>query len=580
MLNNQILSTKLISKRLNSVLFILFALTTGIICTLYYMQIQLADFFFTRSTKNFLRHESTHSLRGAILDCHGKPLATNRPVTSLTWHGTGNKKLSEEQKILLKSIESILGTMELDTNKELLYAERRGQDFLIIKDISFEQLSKIFEQIPKHENLIITTSYTRFYPYGAFACHILGYFREQKDIKNTSGLERLFEDQLRGMPGTRENIIDSMGKNLRFREITKALNGKNIVTTLDFDLQKIAEDIFPENECGAFIVMEAHTGALRVCMSRPTFDPNIFLKPVSPEEWKELQVNNPFIDRFVYQFPPASLFKMISTTAGLEEGIITTEQSWFCNGKIQFGDREYLCHRHEHGGHGTIKNMEEALAYSCNIPFYEIGKRISIDTLAIYAQKYGLGQKTGIILPEKVGLIPTTAWKKRTYGEPWWQGETLNCAIGQGPFLVTPLQMTRTFGGICTGLLVKPRILEEELIEMQPLKISSHTLKFLRQSMRMTITSGTGSIMNKLKDITIHAKTGTAQTSHRSKRDLGKEYLEHAWFVGYATYKDHPPFVLVIFIENVGSARFATRVAKKFFIEYCKLMDEQATRKN
>jgi len=498
MLTSQLLSTKLISKRLNGVTCTLLALTTGIICTLYHMQVQHADFFFTRSTRNFLRHESIHSLRGAILDCHGKLLATNRPVTSLTWHGTGNKTFSDEQKILIKAIELIVGTDldNLENNKELMQAEKLSRDFLIMKDISFEQLSKIFEQIPKHENLVITTSYARLYPHGTLACHILGYFREENDTKNTSGLEQLFEEQLRGIPGTREKTINSVGKNLRFREITKALNGKNIVTTLDFDLQKIAEEIFPEGESGAFIVMDPHTGALRVCMSRPTFDPNIFLKPISAEDWKELQINKPFIDRSMgAQFPPASLFKIVSTSAGIEEAIITTEKSWFCNGKIQFGDREYLCHRHEHGGHGIIKNMEEAVAFSCNIPFYEIGKRISIDTLASYAQKYGLGQKTGIILPEKIGLIPTTEWKMRTYGEPWWQGETLNCAIGQGPFLVTPLQMTRMFGSICTGLLVKPRILEEEAIEMQPLKISSHTLKFLRQSMRMTITSGTGSIM-------------------------------------------------------------------------------------
>lgn len=578
MLTQKIISTKLVGQRLKPVVALLCALTFGVISMLYYMQIQHTDFFFTRSTKNFLRHESITSLRGAILDCHGKPLATNRPVTSLTWHGTGNKQFSDEQTMLLKALEFVTegALSEIETNKELRQAERLSKEYVLLKDISFEQLSKIFEQIPHNENISITTSYTRLYPHGTCAAHVLGYFREHNDNKNRSGLEHLFEEQLRGVPGTLEKTIDSIGKNLKLREITKALQGKNIVTTLDFDLQSIAESIFPEGESGCFIIMDPHTGALRVCMSRPTFDPNIFLKPISDTEWKALQTNRPFHDRLSAEYPPASLCKIITTAAGLEEGIITTDKSWFCNGKIDFGDRCYLCHRHEFGGHGAVKNIEEALAYSCNIPFYEIGKRISIDTLASYAEKFGLGKKTGTILPEKKGLIPTTEWKRKTYGEPWWQGETLNCAIGQGPFLVTPLQMARMFGGICTGLLVKPRILEEEALEMQPLKISSHTLRFLRQSLRMTITTGTGSIMNKLQDITIHAKTGTAQTSHRSKRELGKEFLEHAWFVGFAYYKDYDPFVIVIFIENVGSAKFATRVAKKFFIEYCKLMDQKA----
>jgi penicillin-binding protein 2 len=564
-----------ISQRLSSVSITLMSIACIITGMLFYMQVWQSESFFTRSTKNFLRHESINSLRGAILDCHGVRLATNRPVTTLTWHGSGNKTWSDEQRILLTALETITQTAITD-NAELLLCEKRGRNYIISCDVPFEQLSKIFEQIPTHPNIVITTNYARLYPLGTLACHILGYFRETADTTNTSGLEQLFEEQLRGTPGIAERTINSVGKSLKLREINKALNGQNIVTTIDFDLQKIAESIFPEGESGAFIVMDPHNGALRVLMSRPDFDPNIFLKPVTPEEWAKLQAEKPFINRCMCaNYPPASLFKLITTTAGIEEGIITSEKSWFCNGQIEFGGRPYLCNRHETGGHGNIKNMEEALALSCNIPFYEIGKRISIDTLAGYAKKYGLGQETGIIFPEKIGLIPTSAWKKRVYGEPWWQGETLNCAIGQGPFLVTPLQMARFMGSICTGILVRPRILEDEPIDIQSLKVSHHTLKFLRQALRMTISMGTGNIMNKMKNMTIHAKTGTAQTCHRSKRDLGKQYWEHAWFVSCSQYKNYDPIVLVIFIEHAGSAKFATRVAKKFFIEYCKLMEEK-----
>lgn len=562
-----------ITQRLSSVSLTLVCITIAVLGVLFHMQVWQSDAFFTRSTKNFLRHESINSLRGAILDCNGVRLATNRPVTTLTWHGTGNKKWSEEQEMLLKALESITHTSFME-NPELCTAEKRGRDHLLVNDVPFDQLSKIFEQIPSHANIVITTNFARVYPHEKAVCHVLGYFREANDSHNTSGLEQLFEEQLRGTPGIAERTINSVGKSLMLREVNKALNGQNIVTTIDFDLQKIAESIFPEGESGAFIVMDPHNGALRVCMSRPDFDPNIFLKPVTPEEWQRLQTEKPFIDRCMCaNYPPASLFKLITTTAGVEEGIITLDKSWFCNGQIDYGGRPYLCHRHEVGGHGKVKSMEEALALSCNIPFYEIGKRIHIDTLAGYAHKFGLGQKTGVILPEKIGLIPTAAWKKRVYGESWWQGETLNCAIGQGPFLVTPLQMARFMGGICTGILVRPRILENEPVNMETLKVSSGTLKFLRGAMRMTISMGTGSIMNKMKNMVIHAKTGTAQTCHRSKRDLGKQYWEHAWFVSCAQYKDHDPIVLVIFIEHAGSAKFATRVAKKFFIEYCKLME-------
>ena len=576
MINKLTLSLHRIAQRVSSTHKVLVAIVFVILGTLFYMQIWQNDFFFKRGTKNFLRHERVVSLRGAILDCNGKPLATNRGVTSLVWHGTGNKVWSDEQQTILTKLEIITGVPTLAATSDLVFNERMSRDYLLLYDIPFDQLSKILEQIPSCSNIIITTSYARLYPHHMLACHLLGYFREQDSKGIQTGMEQLFEEQLRGIPGILERTIDSVGRSLQLREVQKALNGQNVLTTIDLDLQRIAEKVFPEGEKGACIVMDPHNGAVRVCMSRPAFDPNIFLKSIAPEEWAKLQTEKPFIDRcMACCYPPASLFKLITTTAGLEEGIINPDKSWFCNGQIEFGGRPYLCNRHKYGGHGAINSIEEALAYSCNIPFFEIGKRITIDTLSGYAKKFGLGQKTNIILPEKTGLIPTTAWKRRVYGEPWWQGETLNCAIGQGPFLVTPLQMARMFGGICSGVLVRPRILEGESIDLQPLQISSHTLKFLRKAIRMTVTLGTGSILNPLKNITIYAKTGTAQTSHRSKRDLGKEFLEHAWFASFAQYKDHEPVVLVVFLENAGSASFATRVAKRFFIEYCQLMDER-----
>lgn len=575
MIQTTTLSLKRIAARLKSTQLLLLVVLFCIVGTLFYMQIMQNELFFRRSTKNFLRTETISSLRGAILDCNGKPLATNRAVTSVIWRGTGNKAWSEEQQALISALERI-ANISIADNKEYIAHERMSRDYLLLYDVPFDRLSKIFEQIPAHPNIIISTGYARFYPHNNLACHILGYFREHDKNKNATGLEQLFEEQLRGMPGTQERTINSIGKSLELKEVQRALNGQSIVTTIDFDLQTIAEKVFPEGERGAFIVMDPHTGALRVCMSRPGFDPNIFLKPLSPDEWHHLQTERPFIDRCMGScYPPASLLKLISTTAGLEEGVITSEKTWFCNGQIEFGGRPYLCHRHKYGGHGKVNGMEEALAYSCNIPFYEIGKRITIDKLAHYATTFGLGQKTGIILPEKVGLVPTDAWKRRTHGEPWWQGETLNCAIGQGPFLATPLQMACFLSSIVTGVVARPRILEDEPIDLRQLKVSSHTLKFLRKSMRMTVQLGTGSILNPLKNMTIYAKTGTAQTSHRSKRDLGKQYLEHAWFVCCAHYKDYEPIVVLVFMENVGSARFSTRVAKNFFTEYCKLMDER-----
>lgn len=583
-LHNSHLSRKKIMQRLRTTQTAILMLFGIITCVLFYLQILHSTFFFRRSTKNFLRYEPITSLRGAITDCNGKPLATNRPVTTLVWHGTGNKNFSDAQKVILSFLELVTDKNFL-ADEQLLAHERQDKDYVLCYDVPFEQLSKICEHIPgHHENIKLFSDYARFYPHGTIGCHVLGYFREHTDAamslhrfigSGSSGLEKMFEEQLRGTPGTLEKTINSVGKSLQLREIQQALNGQNVSTTIDLELQQLAEKVFPEGQSGSFIVMDPNNGALRVCMSRPAFDPNIFLQQLSADEWKKIQDERPFINRCMCAcYPPASLFKLVTATAALEEEIITPETTWFCRGEIEFGGRIYHCHHHV--GHGTI-NLEEALAYSCNIPFYDIGKRISIDTLAYYAQLYGFGKKTGIMFPEKIGLVPNSTWKRRTYGESWWQGETLNCAIGQGPILVTPLQEIRVFGGLCTGTLVRPRILEDEPIDIQPLDISQKTLNYIKQMLRTTVQRGTGRLLQRLlKDFTMYAKTGTAQTSHLSKRKMGKEFLEHAWFISYAQYKKNNPIVVAIFIENVGSSYFATQVAKKFFIEYGKLMDARA----
>jgi penicillin-binding protein 2 len=545
-----------------------------IISVLFQLQVYNNNRYFLQSKKNYTRHEYTASLRGTIFDRHGTPLATNRPVSSLVWHGSGKKTLSKEQQQLLVLIKQITDYDFMD-NPQLVRAERRGDDFLLIKDLNFQQLSKLSEQIAHYENIILSSDFARHYPHGKIASHVLGYFREtQNQSTGTMGLERIFEEQLRGEPGKLEKTINSIGKKLHSKELQKALAGENMYTTIDFQMQTIAEKLFENEQSGTLLVMSPHTGDLHALASYPSFDPNVFLHPISTAQWQEIKDKKPFANRSINAcYPPASLFKLITTTAALEEGIITTDSTWKCRGQIIFGGRPYLCNK-RYEGHGPV-TIEEALAKSCNIPFYEIGKQLTIDTLANYAHKLGLGEKTGIILPDKTGLIPTSEWKQLNYGEPWWQGETLNASIGQGPLLTTPLQMARTIGGICTGTLVRPRILLDESINFEPVAISQNTLDFLRQSMRMTVQEGTGKQLKKLEDFEIYAKTGTAQTSHRSKRKQGKEFMEHAWFICYAQYKQHDPIVLVILIEHVGSARFATRMARDFFVEYAKLLDKR-----
>jgi penicillin-binding protein 2 len=256
-------------------------------------------------------------------------------------------------------------------------------------------------------------------------------------------------------------------------------------------------------------------------------------------------------------------------SAALETGLVHQDSTVFCSGNYTFAGRKYWCHNKH--GHGRL-TAGQALEQSCNIIFYETARRIDIDLLADYAYRFGLGQRTDSLFPEKEGLVPSRAWKRNAKGEKWWPGETLSAAIGQSFLLVTPIQVARMISSIFTRYLVKPRILVDEPIEKKPLNIRLDTLEFLRSSMQKVVTVGTGQ-RSRVRDIQLYAKTSTAQNSDLSKRELGEQYLEHGWFVGYFGYKHHPPLTIVIMLENVGTSMVPTGIAKQFFIEYKKRMD-------
>lgn len=388
------------------------------------------------------------------------------------------------------------------------------------------------------------------------------------------GIEKVCDELLKGQDGSTLKIINSFGKSLSETTIEQPNVGAEIRTTLDSTLQSIVESVFPKIYSGAFIIMNPADGSILALSSQPNFDPNIFLKPILPDEWVTIQGSKqPFINRaFSSHYPPGSIFKLVSMSAALETGLVRPDATVYCNGYHTFAGRKYFCHNKH--GHGRL-TASEALEQSCNIIFYETAKRIDIDVLADYAGRFGLGQKTNSVFPEIDGLVPSRAWKRSAKGEKWWPGETLSASIGQSFLLATPIQVARMIGSIFTGYLVKPRILVDEPIEKKPLNIRLETLEFLRNSMQKVVTVGTGR-RSRVKDIQVYAKTSTAQNSDLSKRELGEQYLEHGWFVSHFHYKHHTPLTIVIILENVGSSSVPTGVAKNFFVEYKKRMDSVA----
>lgn len=532
-------------------------------------------YFISQSKKNFLRIESIQPIRGSIFDCRGKPIATNRPIYDIYWNPTGNKLLTLEQKHTLSTLNTLLKKpLSEETMQEIIIAERLHRKKKIASDISLNQLCKISEQIPNNSNIQIQTHVKRYYPYNSWASHTIGYLgNKQFEQIGKMGLEKLFEESLRGMQGTQMNAINSYGKQITQSELQEALSGKDIYTTLDMQMQSIAEKVFPQEHAGALIVMNPKNGALLSIVSRPQFDPEIFLDPITYSVWHKLQENHTFINRAFTAYPPGSIFKLVTISAALEHGLVDPQATWHCSGYSTFVKRKYWCaQRH---GHGTL-STKEAVAKSCNILFFDIGKQIDVDLLAEYAYKFGLGNSTGLIFSEQKGLIPSRFWKETVKGEKWWPGETLSVSIGQSFLLTTPIQIARMIGSIFTGYLVKPRLLQDEPIITEPLEIQPSTIDFLKRSMKSVIRRGTGKRINTIKDISIYAKTSTAQMSGLEKRHEGTVYFEHGWFASYFAYKNYDPLVLIILVEHAGTSQVATTIAKHFIIEYKDMMKKNS----
>ena len=565
--------TRILSSRLKIIVLLTFCSFSCIVLYLFHLQINNMQRFFSMSQKNFMREEKLAPPRGNIVDVTNTVLASNRPLYALSWQGTGEKTFTHKQQAVINLLTALLECND-HTLALIKAAERRRTRIVLSADIPFDLLTQILEQYPAEKNIVIEKTYKRTYPYKDLACHIVGYLGLDAESTGKMGLELSCNRALRGQSGKILKIINSIGRHIDAHQINNARAGKTLATTLHFDLQQAAEEVFPADFEGCMLCMD-ESGALEVVLSRPSFDPNIFLRPLGVSEWQQLQEKKGFINRaFNACYPPASLFKLVTLTAALETGLMSPSMRWHCIGHSEFKGRLYHCNKKE--GHGVV-STEEALAHSCNIPFFEIAKKMKIDTLADYAHRLGLGVKTGSLLPEKTGLIPTRAWKLRVKKEHWWPGETLSAAIGQSYMLATPLQVLTMISSINTGYRVRPRILVDEDIVKEPLEIHKDSLAFLQQCLKSVIKQGTAAHLKQLQHFKINGKTGTAQTCSLEKKTLSKKHLHHSYFVAHFQYKKEKPRTLLILIEHGGLSIVAVRCALKFLRKFAHISDQLAT---
>ena len=374
-------------------------------------------------------------------------------------------------------------------------------------------MSAIQLNIPDLAGVSIEDGLMRVYPQKEFAAHPIGYvsFVTEQDLEQENllskmpdvrigrtGIEQSYQEVLYGKTGNKKMEINAVGREVRELEKTDPVSGDDLVLALDSRLQKIGYEAL-KNESGSAVLMDVQTGEVKMMVSTPSFDPNIFNYPVDSKTWSKLNTSDrhPLLNKAISGlYSPGSTFKMVVALAALEAGVIRPDTKIFCGGHIMMGSHRFHCWKAS--GHGNV-DLKEALMHSCDIYFYEVARRTGIDKIAAMAKRFGFGMPTGINLPgEKSGLMPTRRWKELILGEQWLQGDTYNAGIGQGYVLTTPIQLAVMAAILANdGYKIKPTILvpENRDTSVSPgdnLNISKSYLHLMREGMFNVVNAAKG----------------------------------------------------------------------------------------
>lgn len=524
--------------------------------------------------------------RGKILDREGRIIVDN--------HSSFSAMLSQET-LKPEHLPAIAQALNLDLAElEATVAKfAKGPKYvpILIKteltpaELAFVESHRDPATFPELE---IVEAQRRLYPQDGLAAHVLGYVGQvseselnsaefakytQGDEVGKFGLERQYNDLLTGVDGQRRVVVDVSGREREVLESKEAIPGQNLQLTLDLDIQAVAE-LAMDGRRGAVVALDPRTGEVLAMVSRPAFDPNIFGR-LRKADWDALMSNpyNPMLNRAIQgRYAPGSTFKPIVAIAGLETGAITEHDTVNCTGAANWYGRPFRCHSR----HGTA-DLHLSLVQSCDVYYYNLGNKLTIDTLAEYAQLSGLGEKTGIDLPgEADGLMPSTKWKLRTQRERWYPGETISVAIGQGAVEVTPLQLAHSIGGLSIGgswyqphmvKLAAPREPQRQG-NWDPLNVA----KVVSGMYGVVNEGGTGTAAA-VPGVTVSGKTGSAQRISnelvKNNAALAREMQDNGWFVGFAP-RDNPEIVVAVLVEagihgGSSAAPISRDVIKMYF---------------
>jgi penicillin-binding protein 2 len=578
-------STDLIARQLKKATLIILVVFSALILRFWFLQIVNGSIYRTKSENNRLHLQDIPPFRGMILDRNGRTLVDNRPSYDLYVIPEDVQELGE----LLDRLNSLAALDLKPLEQELAEASRKYpfRPFCLKKDLSVNELAILETHRFNLPGVMIKVTPLRHYINRNLASHLVGYLGEisekqlgsakfpgskSGDLIGKSGVEWKWQPDLNGVRGGERVEVDASGRKIRVMARKPAVPGANVCLTIEKNLQAVAEKALA-GKTGAIVAVNPNNGQILALASSPSFDPNLFVGGIDRTSWERIVLSGdfPLQNRALSgQYPPGSVFKILIALAGLEEGIIDPEEEIMCTGIYFLGRRGYRCWKKY--GHGRV-SFHRALVESCDVYFYEMGKRLGVDNISKYAMKFGLGKITGFDqVHEAPGLIPSREWKLKRWGVPWQEGETLSTAIGQSFVLVTPIQMASFISAVFNGgVIYKPQVTKwigksetEKAYAFSPavtgkLGISKANLDLVKSALIGVVNEshGTGG-RARLKNTTVAGKTGTAQVVALKKEeeieneeDIPLQFRDHAWFVAIAP-AEKPQIAVAIVVEHGG----------------------------
>lgn len=580
----------------------------GLGTRLFFLQVVAGERYSFLSENNRVRIKRVAGTRGMIYDRSGQLLVDSRPSFDLIF-------VPEDSGDPRATLRSLARYLQRDESELLaVFEQGKGRsafdEMVLGRDVDWSTVVAVETHQLELPGVSLRVRPRRSYADGPMAAHVLGYLGEinQKQLNvlrekgyvigdeiGQYGLERRWEDLLRGQSGGEQVEVDALGRRVRVLHEVSDVPGYTVHLTLDREMQAAAYEALKGKE-GTLVAIDIRSGGVLALASTPAFDPNVFARGIKSEEWSGLIKDQlrPLSNRAIQgQFPPGSTFKIIMAIAALEEGVVNPDSFIQDPGFFPFGNRSFRDWKQ--GGHGAV-NLHRAIVESCDTYFYQLGPKLGVDRIAKWSRAFGLGEKTGIALDdEKGGIIPDTEWKRKRFRQPWFPGETISVAIGQGYVTVTPLQLANMMAAVANGgKLFRPYLVSKvesldgatvreyapELMRTIPMK--PDTVQRVQKALADVVhgAGGTGGAARSPL-VSVAGKTGTAQVIEMKGAYIKSEQLsyhnrDHAWFVAYGPV-ENPQVALAILVEHGGhGGAAAAPIAKKVFETYASRQNNSA----